>query len=156
MMPMGALVADDSLEDKLNAAYLINLTGFVRWPSNASETVVCLSETSSIAPYVLAQSGRALAQERTLRAQTSWSDPSECHVLYWDTGVGPWGQDPSFSERYPGVLAISDQKGALEEGFAIQFYMRNLKLRFAINAENVALSDYQISSKLMRLARQVD
>lgn len=152
----GRLYAQDSLEEKLKAAYLINIMSFVRWADGKDEAVICMHQKSPISPYILAEDGRMLGNQTTLRAVTSWSDWKTCDVFYWDERSSEPLPAAALRANQQSLLTISDCKGALDEGFAVQFYMRNLKLRFAMNSDVIKSADYRISSKLLRLSRQVD
>lgn len=152
----GHVHAQDSLEDKLKAAYLINIMSFVRWADEKDEAVVCMYRNSPVSPYILAEDGRVLGSHTTLRTTTAWEDWTQCDVFYWDEKSSASLPTSELEEYQKSVLTVSDCKGALNEGFAVQFYMRNLKLRFAINNDIAKSADYRISSKLLRLSRQVD
>lgn len=148
--------ADASLEHKLKAAYLINLISFVKWQDDSENTVVCMHPDSSIKPYLMAEQSRVLNNQKKLQAQTSWEHLEHCDVLYWDVALAEVIDKQAVSNLKDSMLTVSDEKGALDDGFAVQFYTRNLKLRFAINNDVITNAEYRISSKLMRLARQLD
>lgn len=148
--------AQDSIEQKLKAAYLINIMSFVRWENDKDEAVICMTKESPVSAYVLAEDGRVLGNKTTLRTTTSWQDWEQCDVFYWDDDSGVHPPASALENHRKSVLTVSDCKGALEDGFAVQFYMRNLKLRFAMNKDVIKTADYRISSKLLRLSRQVD
>ncbi|MFK7830934.1 MAG: YfiR family protein [Congregibacter sp.] len=150
------LCAQDNIEEKLKAAYLINIMSFVRWKDDKNEAVICLHQNSSVAPYVLSENGRVLGNHTTLRTITAWDEWSQCDVFYWDESSSAPLPTAALEAQQQSLLTVSDRKGALADGFAVQFYMRNLKLRFAMNNDVIQSADYRISSKLLRLSRQVD
>lgn len=148
--------ADEKRESKLKAAYIVNLVSFVTWP-NVKDTIdVCVAELSPVASSMSEQDGSKLNNGRILRIINKWENFEDCDVLYWDFATVDLANIHSLYEVSNRLLTISDKKGALDDGFAMQFYTRNFKLRFAINDDVMKNADYRVSSKLMRLARQVN
>lgn len=147
---------DTNLEIKLKTAYLINIISFVRWPHGNDQIVLCVNGNSPVFQLVSPQNGRLVGDNKFLRIQRAEMSLEHCDVLYWDATLEGLTHYDSTNEKAKNLLTISDQKDALEADFAVQFYTRNLKLRFALNDDVIKRANYSVSSKLMRLSKQVD
>jgi len=55
-----------------------------------------------------------------------------------------------------GALTIGDGEGFAERGVMINFYLRDRKVRFEINARAAERCGFQISSLLLKVARIVE
>ena len=150
------LAADEEREKMLKAAYLINILSFITWTDSSDKIVLCIHQHSPILPLIISQEGRIVGKQKSLHIVKYLEAKELCNALYWDADIEDLPNDNKVASMPSSLLTISDKKGALDDGFAIQFYTRNLKLRFAINDDLIKAADYRVSSKLMRLASQVD
>lgn len=142
------------VEAKLKVAYLANIASFIKWPDAPSEIGFCVSSKTRLLPSLLQLDQYSLGDGKALQLRQNPSSAMQCHMAFSDEYT-----PDSFSQLVlsaPWVLSITDAPQALVDGHAIQLFVRNLRLRFAINTEVVAEADYKISSKLLRLARQLD
>ncbi len=148
--------ADDEFEAKLKTAYLVNIARFTTWSSNNDDKVLCIFKESAIF--------NEINQLKEIKSEPGFKlvinvDPVNlniCNLLYLDDDTFVAEQNQILEQMYRGTLTISDMNNAIELGFAIQFFVRNLKLRFSINQEVIKSGDYKVSSKLLRLSRQMD
>jgi uncharacterized protein DUF4154 len=158
-------VSAQQAEDGANAVkatFLYNFTKFIDWPPAAFETSgpfrVCVFSDIAV--------GRAI--EATLRGETIRTRPIEvltpatvestrtCHIAYFDRGqVGRAGKLlPSLGHAT--VLTVGDGPQFLEHGVAIAFILENNRVRFDVNMPAVERAGLTVSSKLLRVARNVD
>ncbi|PYT18704.1 MAG: DUF4154 domain-containing protein [Acidobacteria bacterium] len=163
-LAMGVLccsaMAQQSLEYQVKAAFLLNFTKFIEWPTAAFD-----DEHSPIAICVLGDDpfGGALNQivegeavnGRKIVVQTirRLPPPGSCRVLFVSkserdtrkllTGLGP------------GVLTVGEGDGFLSDGGIIAFVIDNRRVRFDINQSAAAKASVIISSKLLNVARSV-
>ncbi|MBL4707859.1 MAG: YfiR family protein [Flavobacteriales bacterium] len=147
--------ADDQ-ELKLKTAYLVNIAKFVTWPENNSKITLCLSDNSSLHEFVSDLDGYLLGSERMLYIQTNPPDLDSCHMIFVDTGFDNQRLMQIRSHQSESLLIISDIKGALDKGDDVQMFVRDLKLRIAINESTISHSSFSISSKLLRIARKLN
>jgi hypothetical protein len=153
-----AAAQDVSLEYRVKAAYLLNFTKFVEWPSSAIETGgpfnVCVAETnpfgSVLAGFV---SGETVAGH-TLASRVVRGTATSCHVLFIPRDV-PAAQYLRSLANDP-VLTVGEAPGFLQQGGMIAFVLDQGRVRFEIDQEAAGRSQLKISSRLLRLARPSD
>lgn len=149
-MPIGD---NSALISKVKTAYLYNIAKFVSWPDDAREVVLCLDDKSPLYPFAKELANKPVANDRRLVIANRLA--SHCHIVFDDQ---PPEQETALSYKAgswrPITLAISDQKSAQHEKYAIQFFVdENGRLQFSINMDAITDAEYRISSKLLRLAR---
>ncbi len=155
MLPLKSL-AESGFEAKLKTAYMVNIARFTTWPDNNKNIVLCIFSQSSIIDEVKALNKIDETAEFRVSVLVDPENLSQCNMLYLDENTYNPDQNDIIMTAHESLLTISDVKGALESNVAIQFFVRNLKLRFSINQQVVKSREYKISSKLLRLARQMD
>jgi hypothetical protein len=159
-------VSAQQAEDGANAVkatFLYNFTKFIDWPTAAFEGI---SGPFRVCVFADIAFGRAI--EATLRGETIRSRPIEvltpatvestrtCHIAYFDRGqMGRAGKLlPSLGQAT--VLTVGDGPQFLEHGVAIAFILENNRIRFDVNIPAVDRAGLTVSSKLLRVARNVD
>ncbi len=156
-----AVHADGSaLEQKVRAAFLYNFTKFISWPDSAfangsSDLVLCVTPEGQFS-QLLNQSlnGKMSGKRRiTTRVVNDAQELAECQVLYIGEGTQtqPWLEA---SQRFP-VLTVSRTEQFTDQGGIIQFVIEEGKSRFDINRAPADVIGLNISSKLLKIARNV-
>jgi hypothetical protein len=146
-------------EDDIKAAFLFNFTRFVEWPAadTSSPFVIC----TEAAPGFAAAVDRIVAGEsirgRALKRVTP-ADPGEargCQMLF--IGRAQSGHADRWISAVRGlpVLVVSESDGAWSHGSQINFVIVDQRVKFDVNVEAAAESRLAISSKLLRVARNV-
>lgn len=144
------------LEPQLRTAYVINIIKFVSWENPLQRINLCINAESGLRPYLSGLPPDVLGAEVALNIISPIDDYAECDVLYVDHSIRQRAEVPPFAQIiHDNMLAIGDFADALQQGFAIQFFVRDLRLRFAINENVLKRASYRISSKLLRLARSL-
>jgi hypothetical protein len=156
-----SLVADESLEYQVKAAFLLNFTKFVEWPASAFEAA-----DSPIAICILGEDpfgtaldqivagemvdGRKLTIQRLKRAPA----PKSCQVLF----VSSAGQEvPKIEPGLgAGVLTVGEGESFLRDGGMIAFVIENRRVRFSINQAAAEKAGLKLSSKLLSVAKSVE
>jgi hypothetical protein len=149
-------------EESVKAAFLYNFTKFVDWPETAF--------TQPSAPFVVcafADPGFRKALESILTneqvrgrpitiAAPQLEDIRGCHLAYF----GP--ADPErqarlldAAKRAP-VLTVGEGRRFLDQGGLIAFMLENDRVRFAISKRGADAAGLNVSSKLLRVARDFD
>jgi hypothetical protein len=155
---LGAML-QASAEYEIKAAFLLNFAKFVDWPPRAfagpdGPLRVCVLGDDPFGPIL----DRMLRDERigglrlTAARVANTGEAHGCHILYVAVSEEP---------RYGGilqqldlrrVLTVGDSPAFLEHGGHIRFFLESDYVRFAVNPEAVARTEFQMSSKLLRVA----
>jgi hypothetical protein len=152
---------DQPLEYQVKAAFLMNFTKFVEWPSTAFSDVA-----SPISICILGDDpfGRTLdqvvegetvnARKLVVQRLTAPPRPKSCQILF----ITKAEKEPSkvLAGLGEGVLTVGEGDSFLHEGGVIAFVIENRRVRFDINetaAQSIAL---KMSSKLLQVARSVE
>lgn len=132
----------------LKVAYVYNFTKFIDWPAADSGSVLtlCLIEPDpELEVQFRALDGRSVGEARMRLLRLSPADDiSACHVLYSEEPLPVAGDS--------GVLVVTDQS---RPGSVINFSVTGQKLRFDIDRGEARRRGLKISSRLLRLAREV-
>lgn len=145
--------------DQLKAAYLFNFAKFVDWPGGPTRIVLCVRSGTTASELVQALDGRQIDELRTLEIRPVVSPSVSCHMYYSSGTYSDIGStlQVSLQEQndFPAhVLSVSDRQGALDRGYALEFFVDGKKLRFSVNQRLLEDADFKISSKLLNLARE--
>lgn len=156
-----AVHADGSeLEQKVRAAFLYNFTKFISWPDSAfadatANLVLCVTPEGQFSELLSRSLNGKISGKR--RIQTQVVDQADelqgCQVLYIGEGTQaqPWLEA---SRRFP-VLTVSRTEQFTDQGGIIQFVIEEGKIRFDINRAPADVIGLNISSKLLKIARNV-
>lgn len=156
----GSSSAQEPLEYEIKAAYVLNFTKFVEWPSSAFRAA-----NSPIAICILGEDpfGRALdrmvageaVNGRNIVVVKMKQDPAPktCQVLF----VGrPAKEVPKLLPGLgPGVLTVGEGEGFVREGGMIGFLIEDRHVRFGINQSAAEAAGLKLSSKLLNIARPI-
>jgi hypothetical protein len=151
--------ASATLEYDVKAAFLLNFTKFVEWPTStfsASEaplTICILGDDPfgrAIDQIVEGESvnGHKIAVERIRTDQQK-----SCQVVYARAyGTIP----PTFSALGSAVLTVGEGDEFIHQGGVIGFVLDNRHVRFDINLKAAANAGLKLSSKLLSVAKSVE
>jgi hypothetical protein len=154
------LAMDGPLEYQVKAAFLLNFTKFVEWPSTAfaaadSPIAICVLGNDPFGKaldQIVAEEvvgGRKVVVRRIKEAPT----PHACQALF----VNGTGKEvlSDLSGLGPGVLTIGEGEGFVRHGGMIAFVVENRRVRFGINETAAEAAGLKLSSKLLNVARSV-
>jgi len=161
LVPMARLEAAEPLEYKIKAAFLLNFTKFIEWPSsdfegpNSPFTICILGKDpfGSVLDEIVAGEaveGRKIVVQRIKRAPAS----KACQVLF----AARTGHDlnPLLHQLPAGILTVGEDESFMHDGGMIAFVIENRRVRFIINQGLTEGSGLKLSSKLLSVARVVD
>jgi hypothetical protein len=152
--------ADDPLEYRVKAAFLLNFTKFIEWPAAAfgngeSPMAICVVGYnpfgSSLDEIVKDEvvNGRKVAVQYIRQAPP----PRSCQVLFSD-GAGK--ESKAISDAEPGVLTVGEGESFIRDGGMIAFVIDNNRVRFEISQTATERAGLKLSSKLLSVAKSVE
>ena len=145
-------------EYSLKAAYLLNFTQFVEWPSNgfispdAPIVIGVLGEDPFGGALDQAIKGKAVhGRSFELKRFKQIGEMRGCHVLFVCASEAARLPEILLAAQKGGILTVSDIDRFAERGGIINFYKENNKVRFKINLNAAERAGTKISSQLLRL-----
>lgn len=154
-----AMAQRQAPEAELKAAILANMLLFVDWPSHglqaADKLTLCYLDTGPVSTALGKFEGRLIKSKPLQVVRIDISAVGGCHALYLsplDAANLP-RQFPNFPNV--GILMIGDSPGYLQRGAMINLDIEGGRVVFDIDLRSVRRSGLVMSSKVLRLARQV-
>jgi hypothetical protein len=146
-------------EYDIKAAFLVNFSKFVEWPEHGSDvraTPIVIGVLGAD-PFgskldVIAGDRQVDGRPIVIRRFASLDGAVRCHILF----VG--ARSPAELAAIlswaaaQGVLTVGDGPEFTARGGAIEFFVQDQKVRFAINLEAASAAGLKVSSHLARLA----
>ena len=154
--------AAPSVEYQVKAAFLFNFAKFVAWPQDAFQT-----EKTAITLCVFRHDpfGSALNEvirekainnrELLARRVNDLPELKTCQLVFVSGREEKQLPEILNSLKGASALVVGEGEDFAERGGAVQFFLENNKLRFAINVDAIQRARLQASSKLLALARIV-
>jgi YfiR/HmsC-like len=151
-----------SVEYQLKAAFLLNFAKFVEWPQDAFQTektpiTLCVFRRNPFGNTLDEVLREKAINNRELQARRI-NDPSElkaCQLVFVSESEGKQLSEILNRLKGSSALVVGESEDFAERGGAIQFFLENNKLRFAINVDAIHRARLLASSKLLALARIV-
>lgn len=156
-----ALQTPDTLENDVKAAFLFNFTKFVDWPEAAFEgtsdplrmcVVADAAFTASVDRIIAGETVRGRPLRRVV---PDASELPRCHVLYVGTAETDQADKLLSSVGRAPVLTVGETSRFMAHGGAIAFVVVNGRVRFDVHLRNAERAGLTISSKLLRVARDI-
>jgi hypothetical protein len=153
--------AQATFEAQVKAAFLYNFTKFVDWPPAAMADQdpfrLCIAADDAFA----GQLQRIIEDEsvqghaiRITRIAPS-ADVSHCQILYVSSAEQERAARLITAARQSPALIVTDTPALLDSGAGIAFVVDEGRVRFDINAAALDRAGLKASSKLLRVARNV-
>jgi hypothetical protein len=159
--PMGGRADEpSSVEYKIKAAYLLNFTKFVEWPTNRFPT-----RTTPIRVGVLGKDPFGNDLERTMSGRVIEGRKFEivrveepeastnCHIVFISSSERRRVPEIVETLHKANVLTVGEHEEFLEQGGIIRFFLHQDTVRFEINPRAAESARLRISSKLMQIAK---
>jgi hypothetical protein len=151
---------DESLEYRVKAAYLLNFTRYVEWPtSTAGDTTlsICVLGSDPFGKVLDATVAGRTAQGRTLqvrRVQTA-SQAGGCEVVFVSRET--WRRNPGSLKTLgsAGSLTVGESEQFARSGGVIGFVIRDETVRFVVNDAARDRAGLRISSRMLSLAAAI-
>lgn len=145
-------------EPELKAAILANMLLFIDWPpkQQASERLLLCHLGDSSVASALAQLDGKLIKGKTLQVLRVDTERSErCHALYFSPADENALNRVAPGLRAAGVLLAADTPGFLQRGAMLNLELVAGRVVFDIDLRSTRQAGLAVSSKVLRLARQV-
>lgn len=149
--------AEDVPEYRLKAAFLYNFAAFVDWQSGTGTTLtVCVLSPDPFGAELDALNGKSVGGRRLVVQRRNGLDAlDECNMVFVPApsiGLLPRAEA---ALRGHSVLLVADTPGAVNQGAHINMVVIDSKVRFDVNLKAARAAPLGLSSKLLRLARDV-
>ena len=148
-------------EAELKAAIISNMLLFVEWPTAGSmsapddQLVVCFQESSPVAEALLRLDGKSVKGKLLKVMQASSSVAGRCHAFYLAPGnAANLGNILPVLSKLP-ILVAADSPEYSKQGVMLNLDLAGGRVVFDIDLHSAQKAGLQISSKALRLARQV-
>jgi hypothetical protein len=152
----------DTSEGAVKAAFLYNFTKFVEWPPAAfsqpsAPFVVCAFADEAFRKELtgILASEQVRGRQITI-APAALEDPRGCHLAYFAPGDAERQVKMLEAVRRLPVLTVGEGRRFLDQGGLIAFMIENDRVRFAISRRAAGEAGLNISSKLLRVAREFE
>lgn len=154
-----ALAQRQAPEPELKAAILANMLLFVDWPAQGAQApnrlTVCYLDAGPVAAALLQLDGKVLKGKPLHVVRVDAATISGCHALY----VSPLDAASlplvAPNLRASGVLLVGDSPGYLQRGVMLNLEIDGGRVAFDIDLRSIRHAGLSVSSKVLRLARQV-
>lgn len=146
-------------EYDIKAAFLVNFAKLVEWPEHGADVggtpiVIGVMGADPFGPRLDAVVNRRRVDGRPIvvRRLDSLDGAAPCHILF--VGAVNAAELAVILARATarGVLTVGDGPGFTARGGAIEFFVEDQKIRFAINLEATSAAGLKVSSHLAQLA----
>ena len=148
-----------AMEAELKAAIMSNMLLFVEWPNRHAlpeeQLTICFHEASPVASALLRLSGKQIKGRNLNVAQLASTRIADCQALYISPANGPIVSQLVASAGSNPVLLIGDSTSYLRQGIMLNLALDETHVVFDIDLRATHRAGLQISSKALRLARQV-
>ncbi len=151
-----------SVEYQLKAAFLFNFAKFVAWPTDAFQSdktpiSLCVFRHDPFSGALDEVIREKAINNRELLARRINDLPElrTCQLVFVSEREEKKLPEILSSLKGASALLVGESADFAERGGAVQFFLENNKLRFAINVDAIQRARLQASSKLLALARIV-
>ena len=146
------------LEYEVKAAFLLNFSRYVTWPADRLKPPfrICLYGSNPfgrrLRDAVTGESWQNRPME--VREVQTLVEGQSCHLLYIPDSAGDVLADHWSGQTMP-ILTVGEDERFLAQGGMVRLFLENNKVRFSINQTAAETARLQVSSRLLRLAREV-
>jgi hypothetical protein len=151
---------DESLEYRVKAAYLLNFTRYVEWPTPPASNTrlsICVMGTDPFGRILDATVAGRTVQGRPLEVRRVQSAPGArgCEVVFVSRET--WRRDPESLKALAdaGSLTVGESEQFARSGGVIGFVIRDETVRFVINTAARDRAGLRISSRMLSLAAAI-
>lgn len=149
-----ACAVDAAPEYALKAAFLFNFAKFIDWPRPPGAHFLLCTQGRNVFGKALDGLEGRLVKERPLRVQRLAAGESArpCQILFTTEDLAP-RETAALHEA--GVLIVGEEPGLLDQGGHIALLLEQDRVIFEVNLPAARRAGLALSSRLLRLARNV-
>jgi len=147
----------------IKAAFLYNFTKFIDWPDSAfpdatSPFVVCALADAAFERELrtILEAEHVRGRPVEIRSAGQAADLRSCHMAYFSQAETDRAAKRLVTVSQAPVLTVGEGRRFLERGGLIAFYLEHDRVRFIVRKTAADAAGLQISSKLLRVAREVE
>jgi hypothetical protein len=147
-----------TIEYDVKAAFLLNFSRFVEWPAarRGQSFRLCTLEPDPFGARLEAATVGESWEGRPieLRRLTSLRD-ADCHLLYVPAPATARFHADQSGLAGQAVLVVGESADFLTRGGMIRLFVESNRVRFSVNQQACERAGLRVSSRLLRLAREV-
>jgi hypothetical protein len=154
---LGAAAAEELPEYRLKVAFLYNFAAYTEWPAEVGGTLnVCIYGADPFGAEAEALNGKKVGQ-RTLALQRKSQAQAlrGCQIVFIAAAAQEQVQRVLDVLRGLPVLTVADAPGALQHGVVLNMNLAQERVSFEANLRAAHEARLELSSRLLRLATQV-
>jgi hypothetical protein len=157
--PLGAGNARQPSEYEVKAAFLLNFTKFIEWPSGADAAnghfnICILGQDPFGETLDQIVTGEKVEGHPIAVRRISALSAATCEILFISKSERDVGK--VLAETAGGTLTIGETEGFLRQGGMIALVVDDRRVRFDVNTAAAARGGLRISSRLLNVARSVE
>lgn len=147
-------------EYSAKAAFIYNFTKFIEWsesPKSNEFTICVLKDSPIIEPLKQIASSKKVSEKKiNVVVLKSENDTKDCSILFIPNTI-PADKVSQIIKNFEekNTLIICEKKGSLNRGAAINFILKDDKIKFEINRKSLDKANLKISSQLLKLAVKI-
>lgn len=157
----GVRAADEDLEYKVKAAFLLNFAKFTTWPASswneASRLKLCIIGKDPFGSALQGVEDKQVAGKNVVldRAASFTQAENTCHLLF--ISKSEQGQIDRIVKTYSGkpIVTVSDIEGFAAAGGMFELKSKDGRMSFIINNTKAKENNIHISASLLNLAIEV-
>jgi len=158
---LGAPAQQNSSEDQVKAAYLLNFAKLAEWPRSAlpdgpSPLVIGVSggEENFLNVLKATVAGKAIGTHVLLiKPVSSEADLKSCQIVFFRASDKKHAQPPLEGLPRAGVLSVGEDESFLRQGGMINLVRDHGSVRFEVNSDALDHSQIHFSAKILALAK---
>ena len=152
-----AAIGDDLPEYRLKAAILYNFAAFTEWPAEVGNTLnLCVYGQDPFGEELDALQGQAVGGRRlAVHRKASIETLRGCQIVFIAGPVHGGLPRVLDSLRGAAALTVAESPGAVRQGVALNMTVVQNRIVFEANLQAARGAGLNLSSKLLRLAKEV-
>jgi hypothetical protein len=158
-VPLESFAQTQAFEPDLKAAIITNMLLFVEWPASSSfpadQLTICYQGNGPVAAALAKLDGNTVRNKSVRVVPVNVANAQECQALYLSPGnIATLDRTLTMMESLP-VLIASDSPEYFQRGTMLNLELVSGRIVFDINLRSVQKARLRVSSKALRMARQV-
>ncbi|MGC3978734.1 MAG: YfiR family protein [Paludibacteraceae bacterium] len=157
---LGFGIRANAQSEKFKALFLYNFIKNVEWPQTFKQgdfTIGILGNTPIIKELEnITTSQKAGNQSMKVKVFSSPDEINNCHIIYLAPNKGSSVSQVLSKTNGNPTLIVSDSKGGIQQGAAINFILDGDKLKFEISKGNIEQKGLKVSASLLNLGITVN